>query len=409
MKNYLLIGIAVFVLLGVLHEKPLRAAEWSTIEVPKSDQSKDKIPVHYRLEESKRGRQKPTLLLLQGGPLEYAFWGNKFRQYFLGEFNVLTVEYRGVGRSVIPEAPRSSEVFNSWQIVQDVELIRQQVLGDQPVHILAISWGTTLAVKYASLYSQNVGKMVLVNGAKDGQWAVDQLISNLDLNIDQVLEEAVWGKPSGDKFLQLYAALREKTQNGEYLIGPSGNERPIDWEVMRRLYVGYSPQHALDLANSLENRLGVLERILKREEKLVERITFLAEEDEKYTFVNDIFCCKEFAPQVFDSEGLSDTEKSNIYERLQKKYCKHNTAGAEKYRPLALNNILNESLVISAEEDKIIGKKYVEQLAEQLPHSVLWSLPGLTHKEVLRTKNTEILNAILRYLADGERPHSAEN
>lgn len=69
--------------------------------------------------------------------------------------------------------------MSTANVVEDLELMRLTVTGDQPLNFLGSSYGTTIAAAYVSTYPQNVGKVIL-----------DSPTSTDPFNIENIATEA---------------------------------------------------------------------------------------------------------------------------------------------------------------------------------------------------------------------------
>lgn len=99
------------------------------------------------------------LLIIHGGP-------GLSHDYFLPQLNGLKNSYnliffdqRVSGRS---SADVNSDSISFNIFVEDIEALRKVSVYDR-IHILAHSWGSLLAVKYASQYPEHVDKLILSN------------------------------------------------------------------------------------------------------------------------------------------------------------------------------------------------------------------------------------------------------
>jgi proline iminopeptidase len=75
------------------------------------------------------------------------------------ELAVVTYDQRGTGRSTKPAEGIPS--YELDQYVEDLEAVREAV-GAEQIHVLGHSWGGLVAMRYATVYPERVGSMVLV-------------------------------------------------------------------------------------------------------------------------------------------------------------------------------------------------------------------------------------------------------
>lgn len=107
----------------------------------------------------------PAWLVLHGGPGSGAHSG-LVTPFSLGEHQLIVPDQRGAGLS----SPRGRTAGNHTdQLVADLEVLRQH-LGLTCWHVLAGSWGTVLALRYAQCHPERVSRMVL-RGAFALRWS----------------------------------------------------------------------------------------------------------------------------------------------------------------------------------------------------------------------------------------------
>jgi proline iminopeptidase len=101
--------------------------------------------IYYEVHGKKGGR---PAVILHGGP-GGGFSRNMLRIYDLTKWCVLLFDQRGSGRSL----PFLSLKHNTtWDLVEDIELLRKQIMGVDKWFVSGGSWGTTLALAYAETY-----------------------------------------------------------------------------------------------------------------------------------------------------------------------------------------------------------------------------------------------------------------
>lgn len=109
--------------------------------------------MYYETHGNPKGR---PIIVLHGGP------GGGLVHYVLTLFNlkkwfVVLYDQRGCGKST----PRLELKNNTtWHLVEDIELLRKH-LGFETMTLYGGSWGTTLALAYASKYLNNVNAFLL--------------------------------------------------------------------------------------------------------------------------------------------------------------------------------------------------------------------------------------------------------
>lgn len=107
----------------------------------------------------------PAWLVLHGGPGSGGHPG-LVAPFCVTEHQVIVPDQRGAGRS----HPRGRTAGNHTdQLVADLEVLRQH-LGLMHWNLLAGSWGTVLALRYAQCHPERVGRLVL-RGAFALRWS----------------------------------------------------------------------------------------------------------------------------------------------------------------------------------------------------------------------------------------------
>jgi proline iminopeptidase len=123
--------------------------------------------IYYEEHGSTTGK---TAVVCHGGP--GGGLTKKVLQHFnLRDWRVILFDQRGCGRSTPFLETRAN---TTWHLVRDMERLREAVGADKWL-IYGGSWGSTLALAYASRYSQAVSGMVLRGIYLGDQWENDWL------------------------------------------------------------------------------------------------------------------------------------------------------------------------------------------------------------------------------------------
>ncbi|MDI6701282.1 MAG: alpha/beta fold hydrolase [bacterium] len=150
------------------------------IDVPVSykDPGKGTFKLYYELC-SDYDETKPTIMIPTDGQrsLSQVGWADKYKKMFsLEDFNTVTDEYRGMYASKIPIVENKNadwgilyEILNSDNVIEDIELIRKDLLGDKPIYILGGSGTAMIGLKYISKYYEKVEKAFLMSFVKDAK------------------------------------------------------------------------------------------------------------------------------------------------------------------------------------------------------------------------------------------------
>ncbi len=101
--------------------------------------------------------QGKPVVFLHGGPGGGSSPSHR-RQFDPQRYNILVFDQRGCGRST-PHA--SLEGNTTWDLVADLERLREQVMGSDRWMVFGGSWGSTLSLAYAQAHPDRVTELVL--------------------------------------------------------------------------------------------------------------------------------------------------------------------------------------------------------------------------------------------------------
>jgi len=122
--------------------------------------------------------KKPTVIVPTDGQRTFSQvgWADRYKQIFDISLNVVTYEYRGMYCSCIPSLQKEKrdwykiyESLNSDNVVEDIERIRLDLLGDKKIGILGGSGTAMIGLKYLSKYHKNVDRAFLMSFFKDAK------------------------------------------------------------------------------------------------------------------------------------------------------------------------------------------------------------------------------------------------
>lgn len=99
---------------------------------------------------------KPVVFL-HGGPGS-GISPNQRRQFDPAKYDILLFDQRGCGRST-PFA--SLENNTTWDLVDDIEKLRTEVMGVDKWMVFGGSWGSTLSLAYAQTYPERASELIL--------------------------------------------------------------------------------------------------------------------------------------------------------------------------------------------------------------------------------------------------------
>ncbi len=121
---------------------------------------------------------KPTILIPTDGQrtLSQVGWADKYKKMFNLDYNTVTYEYRGMFCSKIKELESKNidwalayEFLNSDNVVEDIESIRKDLLGEKQINILGGSGTAMIGLKYIAKYPEKVKRAFLMSFFKDAQ------------------------------------------------------------------------------------------------------------------------------------------------------------------------------------------------------------------------------------------------
>ncbi|GAB4180535.1 MAG: hypothetical protein Kow00108_16970 [Calditrichia bacterium] len=148
-----------------------------TVPVSYKDSSRGTFKLYYELC-SDYDPKKPTILIPTDGQrtLSQVGWADRYKKMFNLEYNTVTYEYRGMFCSKIPLIEKKGAdwktiygILNSDNVVEDIERIRRDLLGDKPFYILGGSGTAMIGLKYIAKYPQNVKRAFLMSFFKDAR------------------------------------------------------------------------------------------------------------------------------------------------------------------------------------------------------------------------------------------------
>ncbi|AWN47344.1 alpha/beta hydrolase [Methylobacterium terrae] len=167
-------------------------------------------------------REKPTLLLLHGGP---GFDHSALKPLFSGLSDVAQVVYydhRGNGRS--EDGERSAWTLAQWG--DDVKGLCDALGLVRPI-VLGMSWGGYVAQSYATRHPDHPGKLVLVSTAAKFEFpAVFERFGHLGGPEAARIAEAYWTAPTAERRADFIRVC-----------GPLYRRTPSDPEAMRRAVI----------------------------------------------------------------------------------------------------------------------------------------------------------------------------
>ncbi len=145
------------------------------IEVPVDYSNRDagSFKLYYELD-SGFDPDSPTILIPTDGQRLYsqAGWADRYKKIFSLESNVVTYEYRGMSLSPVKclqpgNWVQAYRILNTDNVVEDIESIRRDILGNREVNILGGSGIAMMGLKYISKYYRHVRRAFLMSFFRD--------------------------------------------------------------------------------------------------------------------------------------------------------------------------------------------------------------------------------------------------
>jgi proline iminopeptidase len=147
-----------------------------------------------------------TILLLSGGPGTSANILDDLYESLSKKFRCVLLEQRGTGKS--RTYPMDSTTINISQAAEDI-LILKKALGLEKITIVGHSYGSMLAMYFASRHAGDIDKLVLVS---PGTLSLDQDFANDNRRSKLSKEEILYSRQVGDSIRNNTAspALQQK-------------------------------------------------------------------------------------------------------------------------------------------------------------------------------------------------------
>ncbi|GEM_PF-918426 len=149
------------------------------IEVPFSYRHPEKgtFRLYYEIN-SDFDPKKPTVIIPTDGQRSSSLigWADRYKKIFALSFNVVTHEYRGMPcariRGIEPGRTnweKAYEYLNTDNVVEDIERVRKDLLGDKKAFLLGGSGTAMMGLKYLAKYHRHVERAYLMSFFKDAE------------------------------------------------------------------------------------------------------------------------------------------------------------------------------------------------------------------------------------------------
>ncbi|PWN20101.1 putative proline iminopeptidase [Microstroma glucosiphilum] len=133
---------------------PVQAYKTGTLKLPPTAEKSIEHEIYYELSGKEGGY---PVVYLHGGPGGGISEGDR-RWFDPQHYQILTFDQRGSGKST-PAA--ELEGNTTWDLVEDIERLRKEVMKVDKWHVFGGSWGSTLSLAYAQTHPERVSALIL--------------------------------------------------------------------------------------------------------------------------------------------------------------------------------------------------------------------------------------------------------
>ncbi|MGC9365356.1 MAG: alpha/beta fold hydrolase, partial [Fidelibacterota bacterium] len=353
------------------------------IDVPVvyGDPSQGTFQLYYELC-SDYDENKPTILIPTDGQrtLSQVDWADRYKEIFDLDYNTVTYEYRGMYCSDIPaindrnlDWRTAYEILKSDHVVEDIERIRQDLMGDKSIYLLGGSGTAMIGLKYLEKYHQHVERAFLMSFFKD----------------------AVTSSTAGVRYFhnfltrnKLYPQYRSAVANHAV------DEAQLLFLIQRLLY--YDEDEVVQLLNELsQNRL---ERYRQYSEQFGS-LDYFVRSAWKYKPWSVVFMYETNISTSMDSMPDINYPFLKMAEPVTRAFGSEATAG-HQFNIENLENITTEILLVGGTLDQVVPIEELEAIHARLPNSKLAVFEAyhcLEAPEQSRTYRNELANLFFRY------------
>lgn len=123
--------------------------------------------------------------------------------------------------------------LSTENVVQDLEILRSAVTGDEPLNFIGSSYGTTIAGMYVTEFPNHVGKIVLDSPTSVDSNSVESAVAEMSANEAKLrLYLQAYADHSGVSFDEAFSTLLEMKQlaDNDQLIGYAGIQPNEEYE-----------------------------------------------------------------------------------------------------------------------------------------------------------------------------------
>jgi pimeloyl-ACP methyl ester carboxylesterase len=140
------------------------------VPLDRNEPSLGNFELYYFVRMPSNGKAQKTVLFCAGGPGQIVWGpfvnaGDTFAEFLTqNNYNVVYFHQRGLGFSQIPASNRYDRLLKTSYVVDDIDAIRQDMLGSDGKWDAIIGWsyGTVVAQQYTHFHPGNVDRLVLI-------------------------------------------------------------------------------------------------------------------------------------------------------------------------------------------------------------------------------------------------------
>jgi pimeloyl-ACP methyl ester carboxylesterase len=325
------------------------------LEVPLTyrNPSKGTFKLYYELC-SDFDESKPTILIPTDGQRTFSQvgWADKYKKMFNLDFNTVIYEYRGMYCSRIPELegkninwPLAYELLNSDNVVEDIERIRRDLLGDKKINILGGSGTAMIGLKYIAKYPEKVNRAFLMSFFKDARGSSE----------------------AGVAFFQRF--LKENDLEKRYeqaLKSPGVDKKQFLFLIQRLLYYDENEVKQMIIEASRHD----LSRYRKYT-KLLGTVDFFVRSVQKYKPWTVVFMYETNIPTALDDKFDVNYPFLEIARPLLKIYGETPAYQGHLFDIQNLKNVNTEILLVGGTLDQVAPISELVRIYQELPQAKL--------------------------------------
>ncbi|NOX87496.1 MAG: alpha/beta hydrolase [Calditrichaeota bacterium] len=323
------------------------------IDVPVSyrDPSKGTFKLYYELC-SDFDKTKPTILIPTDGQrsLSQVGWADKYKKMFNLDYNTVVYEYRGMYLSKIKLLQNKNidwelayELLNSDNVVEDIERIRKDLLGEEKINILGGSGTAMIGLKYIAKYPEKVNRAFLMSFFKDAKGSSE----------------------SGVLFFKNFLeSNRLKKRYEAALQNPEIERSQLLFLIQRLLYFNKDEVKQMIIEIS-ENNLSRY----KKYTKLLGTVDFFIRSVQKYKPWTVVFMYETNIKTSFDETIDINYPFLKIAEPLLKIYGSASQYEEHLFDIKNLKDVNTEILLVGGTLDQVAPLNELERIHKELPNS----------------------------------------